>query len=69
MMTDAALKYDAPLNESDLEDFTHGGAEYSYTVSESGKRKKAFIPSKAGLSNKRVDYLQKITKRRVLSFL
>ena len=65
MMTDAALKYDAPLNESDLEDFTHGGAEYSYTVSESGKRKKAFIPSKAGLSNKRVDYLQKITKKKV----
>ena len=64
MMTDAALKYDAPLNESDLEDFTHGGAEYSYTVSESGKRKKAFIPSKAGLSNKRVDYLQKITKKK-----
>ena len=64
MMTDAALRYDAPLNESDLEDFTHGGVECSYALSESGKQKKAFIPSKAGLSNKRIDYLQKIVRKK-----
>ncbi len=65
MMTDAAIKYDAVLNESDLEDFTHGGAEYSYTLSDStGARRKAFIPTKAGLVNKRMDYLQKILTKK-----
>lgn len=66
MMADAAIKYDAPLNESDLEDFTHGGVEYAYTLSDSDGRKhnKAFIPTRAGLTNKRVDYLQRILERK-----
>lgn len=68
MMTDAAIKYDAPLNKSDLEDFTHGGAEYSYTLSDStGARKKSFIPSKAGLTNKRMDYLHKVLVKKGFS--
>ena len=62
MMADAAIKYDAPLNENDIEDFTHGGVEYSFTLSDSDARRhqKAFMPTKAGKSNKRIDYLQRV---------
>ena len=62
MMSDAAISYSAPLNENDLEDFTHGGVEYTFTLSDSNEKRhqKAFIPTRAGLSNKRVDYLQRI---------
>lgn len=68
MMSDAAINYrssGSPLNENDVEDYTHNGAEYGYTCSDSSHRKwKAFIPSRAGLSNKRVDYLQKVYRKK-----
>lgn len=69
MMADAAVGYNAPLNENDLEDFTHGGVQYSYTLSESSEKQhhKAFIPTKAGLSNKRVDYTQRILLKKGIS--
>lgn len=62
VMADAAIEYsEAPLNGNDLEDFTHGSAVYSYTISDSsGKNVKSFIPTKSGFSNKRVDYIQKV---------
>ena len=68
MMQDAAIDYDAPLNETDLEEFTHGGVEYAYTLSDSNEKKhiKSFIPTRAGLSNKRVDYLQRIISKKGL---
>lgn len=66
MMSDAALSYDAPLNENDLEDFTHGGTIYAYTLSDSDARKhhKAFIPTKTGMTNKRVDYVQRVLNKK-----
>lgn len=66
VMADAAIEYnDASLNENDLEDFTHGGVEFSYTLSDSsGKHVKSFIPTKAGLSNKRVNYIQKVAAKK-----
>ena len=69
MMADAAIAYTAPLNENDLEDFTHGGVEYSFTLSDSNEKKhqKAFIPTRTGLSNKRVDYLQRILLKKGFS--
>ena len=69
MMADAAISYSAPLNENDLEDFTHGGVEYSFTLSDSNEKKhqKAFIPTRSGLSNKRIDYLQRILARKGFS--
>lgn len=61
MLTDAAITYDAPLNNNDIDDFTHG-VEYTFTLSDSDEKKlkKAFIPTKSGLSNKRIDYLQRV---------
>ena len=68
ILTDAAIHYDAALNEGDLEDFTHGGVTYAYTMSDStGSRRKSFIPSQAGLVNKRIDYLQKILSKKKIS--
>ena len=69
MMADAAVAYTAPLNENDLEDFTHGGVEYTFTLSDSNEKKhqKAFIPTRTGLSNKRVDYLQRILLKKGFS--
>lgn len=66
MMADAAIGYNAPLNENDLEDFTHGGVLYAYTLSDSDEKRhhKAFIPTKSGLSNKRVDYTQRILSKK-----
>ncbi len=65
MLADAAIKYDAQINESDIEDFTHNGAVYSYTLSDSSKRmNKSFLPSRAGLSNKRIDYIKKILDKK-----
>lgn len=69
MLADAAIYHSSPLNENDLEDITHGGVENSFTLSNSDKRKheKAFIPTKSGLSNKRVDYLQRILAKKGFS--
>lgn len=62
MLADAAINYQgAPLNDSDLEDFTHGGVKTAYTLSDStGRLKKSFLPSKDGLSNKRMDYIKRV---------
>lgn len=66
MLSDAAISYNAPLNENDLEDFTHGGVLYAYTLSDACERRhhKAFIPTKSGLSNKRVDFTQRILSKK-----
>lgn len=61
MLADAAIVYDAPLNDTDIEDFTHNGVMYSYTLSDSSKKyHKAFLPTRTGMSNKRVDYVLRI---------
>lgn len=66
MLADAAINYDgAPLSDNDLEDFTHGGVKSAYTLSDAtGKLRKAFLPSKDGLSNKRMDYIQRIVLKK-----
>lgn len=66
MMTSAAIKYDAPLNNSDKEDFAHGGVEYYYSLSISDAKRhvKSFMPTRAGLSNRRVDYLIRVLAKK-----
>jgi len=65
MLSDAAISYNAPLNDNDIEDFTHNGAMYSYTLSDStGYRNKCFIPTRSGKSNKRIDYLQRVVAKK-----
>ena len=62
MMADAAIAYDASLNENDLEDFTHGGVLSAYTLSDPDgrKRNKSFVPARSGLSNKRVERVEDV---------
>ena len=63
MLADAAFVCDkVSLTFADLEDITHGGVKSSYTYSDTdtSKRRKAFIPTRASLSNKRLDYVSKI---------
>lgn len=65
MFSDAAINYDADLNENDKEAFTHNGVQYVYTLSDSTRRyTKSFIPTRAGLSNKRIDYVKRILERK-----
>ena len=65
MFSDAAIHYDANLNDSDKEMFTHNGVQYVYTLSDStGKLAKSFIPTRTGLSNKRVDYFRRIIEKK-----
>lgn len=68
MFADAAINYDSDLNRNDIEAFTHNGIQYSYTISDStGKYTKSFMPTRSGLSNKRIDYLRRIIERKSMS--
>lgn len=62
MMADAAITYPLTMSRADKEFFTHNGAEYTYTLSDTNARshKHAFTPTKEHLSNKRLDYLMRI---------
>lgn len=68
MMADAAIMtHNLNLNQSDIDEITHNGVQYSYTLSDSKKNyTKAFVPSRTGLSNKRVDYVKRILERKKL---
>lgn len=65
MMSDAAIHYDINLNSADREYFTHGGIEYSYTLSDANPKayQRSFIPSRANMSNKRLDYLSRVMQK------
>lgn len=63
MLCDAAIDYGTALSEKDRDFFTHNGVQYSYTLSDStGKYVRSFIPTKSGLTNKRVNYLRRIAE-------
>ena len=66
MLSDAAVQENAEphLNQNDIEDYTHG-VVFSYTLSDpSGKYRKAFLPARAGMTNRRVDYLQRVFEKK-----
>ncbi len=62
MMIDAAIKYPIVLNAEDKDFFLHNGHEGEFNYSDSSKSKKmnSFIPSKAGMSNRRIDYAKRV---------
>ncbi len=64
MMTNAALATDYAMPPSEKEFYTHNGAEYSYTLSDSDAKKfrLSFIPRRSDGANKRSDYLAKVLK-------
>ena len=66
MMADAAFTCDLSLSGEELEYITYSGHTSSYTEADSDPKRgrKAFKPSREGLSNKRVDYISKIVTAR-----
>ena len=66
MFSDAAIHADVGLNENDKAAFTHNGVQYTYTLSDSNASKyvKSFIPSRSGLSNKRIDYFRRVIEKK-----
>lgn len=69
MMADAAIWYDVPLNRADKEYFTHNGVEFSYTLSDGNPKayRRSFIPTKANMKNKRLDYLVRVLDKKGIS--
>lgn len=66
MLSNAAVYQNAvPLTKEDVEDITHGGLYSSFTFSDTDgtKRRRAFVPTRKGISNKRIDYLKKILNK------
>lgn len=65
IMTDAAISYNTNLNTADKEYFTHNGVEYAYTLSDADPKayKRSFIPTKANMTNKRLEYFIKVLKK------
>lgn len=66
MLADAAVQENAEphLNQNDIEDYTHG-VIYSYTLSDPQRKyRKAFLPARAGMTNRRVDYAQRVFEKK-----
>lgn len=66
MLTNAAVNQEeVPMTKEDDIDYTHGGVLTSFTLSDTDSKRlrKAFIPTKVGLSNKRIDYITKILNK------
>lgn len=64
MLSDAAVAYDYSLSPEDKEYFAYGGVEGDYSKSDSsGRHTKSFLPSRAHIDNKRLDYLWRILKK------
>jgi hypothetical protein len=70
MMSDAAVTYPIDLTRADKEFFTHNGVEYSYTYSDSNQQsyRRSFIPTKANMKNKRLDYMMRILEKKGIPF-
>lgn len=66
MMSETAISYPVFMTRDEQTYFAHGGIEYSYTLSDSNPNcfRKSFLPSKAGMSNRRLDYLKKILDKK-----
>lgn len=65
MMSDVAVHYDANLNRADKEYFTYNAVEYYYTLSDANPRayQKSFIPTRANMTNKRLDYFTRVLSK------
>lgn len=65
MLSDAAVSYPIPMTTADKEFFTHAGVESAYTFSarDAEKHQIAFIPTRKGLNNRRLDYLQRVYEK------
>lgn len=62
IMSDAAITYPYTMSKADRDYYTHNGVEYSFTLSDANEKsyKRAFIPTKEHLTNKRLDFLTRV---------
>lgn len=67
MMSESAVSYPETLNAEQRAFFTPNGVEYAYTLSDANPRTytKSFLPSRADLSNKRVNYLCRVLEKKL----
>ena len=66
IMTEAAIDYPETMTFEDRSFFAPNGVEHDYTLSAADPKEHtlSFMPSKAGYSNKRMDYLGRLLKKK-----
>lgn len=66
MAKDGAVEYPEPMTEEERSFFIFNGKENGYTFSDANPTllHKSFIPSRAGLSNQRLDYIKRLFFRK-----
>lgn len=65
MLSDVAVYYEKDMSEADREFFTHNGVETTYLSNgANSKYIKSFVPKNDNRTNKRLDYLSRILKKK-----
>ena len=66
IMTEGAIDYPEVMNTTEKTFFAHNGVEHAYTLSDADPKTYtlSFMPSRVGYSNKRMDFLSKLLKRK-----
>lgn len=66
IMSEGAIDYPEVMNTEERAFFAPNGVEHEYTLSDSDPKKwtLSFMPSKVGFSNKRMDYLAKVLRKK-----
>ena len=66
IMSEGAIDYPEVMNTEERSFFAPNGIEHEYTLSDADPKTMtlSFMPSKAGFSNKRMDYLSKLLKKK-----
>lgn len=70
MLNDVAIEYPCPMTEEDVQFFSYGTQPRRYQPSGSDSKKNivGFIPSKADLTNRRLDYLKRLLAKKKPDF-
>ena len=66
IMSEGAIDYPEVMNSEERSFFAPNGIEHDYTLSDANPKTMtlSFMPSKAGFSNKRMDYLSRLLKKK-----
>lgn len=66
MMYEGAISYPETMNRDERTFYAHNGIEHEYTLSDANQKTAtlSFLPSRVGAKNKRLDYLEKVLKKK-----
>ena len=66
IMSEGAIDYPEVMNTEERSFFAPNGVEHDYTLSDADPKSftLSFMPSKAGFSNKRMDYISRLLKKK-----